>query len=61
MEKELNSGIRVDGDQYYKLLEWKDANMKKFIFFCQEYHITPSLNEMSMEDYMAVLQFANLD
>lgn len=57
----LKSGIVVDADQYYKLLEWKDANTKKFMFFCESYFCSYSINEMSIQSYNALLQFANLD
>jgi hypothetical protein len=59
--KELKSGLKVDSQQYYQLLEWKDKNHAKFLFFCEGYNIDPSINKMSELSYMALLQFANLD
>jgi len=58
----LISGITVETQQYYKLLEWKDNNMEKFKFFCDEYKLkTYSINDMNSVTYKALLQFSNLD
>ena len=58
----LKSGITVDTEKYYKLLEWKDTNMEKFKFFCDEYRLKNySINSMNTETYYALLQFSNLD
>lgn len=60
--KELQSGIKVDSQQYYQLLEWKDSNRQKFEFFITEYRLKSySINNMNQENYNALLQFANLD
>lgn len=59
--KTLSSGIQVDSDTYYKLLEWKDNNMHKFIWWCNEYNVGMSINRLTLENYNALLQYANLD
>lgn len=60
MEKILKSGLKVDDKQYYKLLEWKDKNYHKFLFFCSSYRLrTNSINEMDKETYNSLIQFSN--
>ncbi len=59
--KTLASGIQVDSDTYYKLLEWKDNNMEKFAWWCKEYCIGPSINTFDKDTYNVLLQYANLD
>ena len=34
--KTLRSGLVVEEDSYYKILEWKDANLAAFLDFCDE-------------------------
>jgi hypothetical protein len=59
--KTLRSGITVDADKYYKLLEWKDSNIAVFGFWCAALGVNMSINDLSLENYNALLQFADLD
>ena len=58
--KQLKSGILVNAETYYKLLDWKDNNPKKFDFWVISYRVTHSINDLSLENYNALLDFANI-
>jgi len=65
MEKILTSGIKVDAEKYYELLEWKDKNLNKFNWWCNEYrNIFPetrhlSINRFTESAYNTLLDFTN--
>lgn len=61
MKKELLSGIEVDAQQYYKLLEWKDQNMSLFLWWCKEnnYHYA-SINVMTQDEYNKLIKYAKI-
>jgi hypothetical protein len=63
MDKILDSGITVDSEIYYQLLEWKDHNLLKFQWWLHEYgyNIDTGINDLSLAHYKALLMFANLD
>lgn len=61
MNKILKSGIIVDDNTYYQLLDWKNSNPSKFDFWVMSYRVTHSINDLSLENYNALLLFANLD
>lgn len=62
MKKILKSGVEVEDSKYYKLLEWKESNKAKFEFFCQSYFLKHrSINELTEQEYNALLLFSNLD
>ena len=65
MKKTLESGLVVNDQQYYKLLEWKDNNMEKFIFWCIEYGLYQKeeqvINKLNPTFYRALVDFANID
>lgn len=60
MTKTLSSGIKVDDQEYYKLLDWKDSNEDKFEIFCDQQHImySTSINGMSLILYTHLLIFS---
>ncbi len=58
--KILRSGLKVNDSEYYKLLEWKDVNGFKFKQWCNERNINYSINDMSLENYAALLYFAEI-
>ena len=50
--KILESGIEVDSDEFYKLLEWRDDNRKSFREFLIEHFLSnESINTYSIEMY----------
>ena len=53
--KILNSGISVNADAYYLLLEWKDKNMQEFIAYCDENNLPRSINAMNIVQYNKVV------
>ncbi len=57
MKKTLDSGLVVEDDQYYKLLDWIDKNPIQFNTFCDE-EIIPiqrrSLNRFSHREYYSL-------
>ena len=60
-DKILLSGLIVDSDKYYKLLEWKDTNISKFSWFCAENGINVhSINHLTQEQYNLLLDVANI-
>ena len=61
MTKILKSGIKVEDQEYYKLLDWKDSNKDKFELFCDQQHIiySTSINSMSLILYTHLLIFAS--
>lgn len=58
--KTLQSGLVVDEEQYYKLLEWKDNNMHEYITFCTNNACSYSINKMNKEQYDTLLKFAKI-
>ncbi len=60
--KKLNSGIEVDAQVYYDLLEWKDKNLSKFQHFCFENKMmTYSINSVKdMPTYVKLLKLAKI-
>lgn len=56
--KELKSGIKVNFDMYYKLLELKDKNMQEFVTFCDENMLPYSINDMTYAQYNRALRKA---
>ena len=60
-DETLLSGLIVDSDKYYKLLEWKDKNLLKFSLFCTENGIhNYSINYFTQEQYNLLLDVANI-
>ena len=60
MDKTLKSGIVVDDTQYYQLMDWKDNNPAKFDFWVMSYRVTHSINDLTLENYNALLLFAGI-
>lgn len=61
MPKELRSGIKVDADVYYQLLDWKDKNMKSFEWFLQFNAIeTISINDFTLSEYKNLLIYSKI-
>jgi len=57
--KILESGIEVEADEYYKLLEWRDNNRDKFRAFLEEYGLTnESINLYNKQQYSWLLMFS---
>lgn len=63
MTKTLQSGLNVDINKYYQLLEWKDTHFHKYLFFMQEYpHLKNSINNIhNIATFKALLMYANID
>lgn len=61
MQHQLASGLLVNDKQYYQLLDWKDKNLQKCLFFLQEYGYT-SINQITnLQTFKSLLAFANID
>ena len=61
MTKELRSGIKVDAQKYYHLLDWKDKNMESFQLF-REYNgiEAESINDFSSLEYNFLLGYSKI-
>lgn len=59
--KTLASGLIVNTEQYYKLLEWKDNDIHRFINYCIVMNYPYSINRMTKEQYNDLLKFAKID
>jgi len=61
MSKTLESGLIVDDQEYYKLLDWKDNNTAKFVQWCiDNANCKGSINTYSKKEYQALLKFAGI-
>jgi len=62
MNKTLLSGILVNADEYYKLLEWKDTHYYSFHNWCMhnipEQKMSLSINKLSLYKYNLLLEYA---
>lgn len=59
MLKTLESGIKVDYQQYYKLLEWKDKHMSSYLIFIynNNIHGAAGINDLSQANYDKLVQY----
>lgn len=56
--KKLKSGIIVEDEQYYKLLEWKDKYPEIFQLYCKSKNYPISINNMTIEQYDDLLLYS---
>lgn len=59
--KKLNSGIVIDTQQYYNLLDWKDKNFTKFVEFIETNHLSYSINNYTKEQYDKLVIYSLID
>lgn len=49
--KTLRSGLIVLDELYYKILEWKDANMVEFLEYCELNWLPTSVNDWNQYQF----------
>ena len=59
-KKKLRSGIEVDANEYYALLEWKDSNMKEFIVWCDCNYLSYSINDLTYPIYQQLIHYTKI-
>lgn len=60
MKHELKSGLLVESNEYYQLLDWKDKNPEKCQFYLKEFGLT-SINDIHSDlTFNGLLQFAGI-